>query len=273
MDFIRESSDVSGISVDDPVPTIILIIDLMITEILCFIFVVDYSFFQIFLKMIDDFPKVPLLANLETVQCKDINLYALESDIVLDYPISSNPNKLGILYKGEYKLRNAAIRRLELIKVNNYIKEKLYEEMGSLNLIICPHFLAPLALSIRNDYIDIVYPFIQTGSLNSAILSNYSKFSYILKIKIAREVAFCIKTFHDANKVHGHLTSHNILLNSQNDALVTDLGLNHLKKYCGIATGYINKSSWTSPQLLNESSEFVTKSNKSDDAYSFGVVL
>ena len=160
MDFIRESSDVSGISVDDPVPTIILIIDLMITEILCFIFVVDYSFFQIFLKMIDDFPKVPLLANLETVQCKDINLYALESDIVLDYPISSNPNKLGILFKGEYKLRNAAIRRLELIKVNNYIKEKLYEEMGSLNLIICPHFLAPLALSIRNDYIDIVYPFI-----------------------------------------------------------------------------------------------------------------
>lgn len=274
-DLINEDSNLSGISVESPVPMIILICDLLVTEVLCFIFVVDYSFFKIFLKEIDDFPKVPLMEPLTPLEFSQpkLNLYAKDSEITLDHALSSLPHKLGVLYKGEYLSREAVIRKIVIPRLNAYIIEKLYEDLNILSTVICPHFLAPLALLIHNDTIEIVYPYIPAGSLYTLLENNYQNVSYMQKLKIAREIAFCFKVFHDLGLVHGHLTSHNILVDSYSTALVTDLGLDHLKKYCGITAGYINKSSWTSPNLLGEGGDVVSKCSKSDDVYSFGVVL
>lgn len=33
---------------------------------------------------------------------------------------------------------------------------------------------------------------------------------------------------------------------------IVDIGFLQLKKYCGISAGYINKSQYTSPELLEE---------------------
>ena len=243
-DLINKNSDLSGIDVNNTYPTIILMLDLVVTELICFIFVVDYSFFQTFLKEIDDFPKLSLLEPLTPVEFsqKKLDLSAQEENIHIEYELSSIEHKLGTLYKGTYLSQEVAIRRICIQRINHYIIERLEEDLISLSKILCPHFLMPIALSIRNNIIDIIYPFIPTGSLNLAIHSHYTKFTYMQKLKIAREIAFCIKAIHDFGKIHGHLTSHNILLDSNCTISINDLGLDHLKKYCAVTTGYCNKS-------------------------------
>jgi serine/threonine protein kinase len=274
-DLITESKDLSGITVSNPVPTIILIFDLLITEILCFMFVVDYSFFRIFLKEIDDFPKVPLLDRVgeEDYERPVMNLEATEAEIVVEKEIPSGLHKLGKCYIGKYLNRPATIRRLHLPRVNNYIIEKLHEDLNMLSTIFCPHYAPPLALSIRNETIDIVYPCFPKGSLRDLLNNSFLSSSYIKLLKIGREIAFCMKIFHDFGKVHGHLTSYNVLLDPEDTVFISDLGLDHLKKYCSITADYRNKSAWTSPQQLSEGGTIASKSCKSDDVYSFGVIL
>ena len=274
-DLIDQNSDLSGISVDNPVPTIILICDLLVTEVLCCIFVVDYSFFQIFLKEIDDFPTVPLIEPLTPVNFSQpkLNLNVTVEELTIERELSTKTHKLGAVFLGVYALQEVAIRKLCLPRINSYLIEKLYEDLNSLTNILCPHYLMPTGLLIQSDIIEIIYPYIPTGSLYAALHSNVQRLSYVQRLMIARETAFCFKVFHDMGRVHGHLTSHNVLIDCHFNAIVTDLGLDHLKKYCGITTGYINKSAWTSPQLLGEGGDVVTKASKSDDIYSFGIVL
>jgi serine/threonine protein kinase len=272
-DLTDESLNLGNIQDPSLVPTITFIFDLFSTEIICFIFVVDYSFFRIFLNEVTDFHKTDLVENLGPMDVyqSQLNLYAELEDIEIKDNISDKPQKLGCVYKGTYCLRPAAIRRITLPKANKYISERLYEDINDLSVIICPHFLTPIGLSIRNNIIDIIYP-LASKSLHDLIENEYNALSHLKKLEISREISFCIKVFHDQDKVHGHITSYNILINNDT-VLVTDLGLDHLKKYLGLTCGYVNKSSWTSPEVLKETGYVVTKSSKADDSYSFGIVL
>mmetsp|Transcript_23172 Transcript_23172/g.22947 ORF Transcript_23172/g.22947 Transcript_23172/m.22947 type:complete len:91 (+) Transcript_23172:21-293(+) len=90
---------------------------------------------------------------------------------------------------------------------------------------------------------------------------------------MALELAACLETVHAQGKVHGHLSSENILLNDEGVALISDLGFQKMKKYAGIIFGYTNKSGWSSPEILQEKRLTPLKVVPSDDIYSFGMIL
>ena len=78
---------------------------------------------------------------------------------------------------------------------------------------------------------------------------------------------------HSLGKVHGHLTSHNIVINSNDRVFITDFGMGKIKKYAGIVCGYSNKTAWSSPEVLADRRLTAVKTDFFDDAYSFGVLV
>lgn len=52
-----------------------------------------------------------------------------------------------------------------------------------------------------------------------------------------------------------------------------DYGLRALKKYCGLVSGYSNKSGFTAPECLEERGNVVSARNKASDIYSLGMVI
>jgi serine/threonine protein kinase len=227
------------------------------------------------MKEILDYPKLESIEPMSPAEITQpkMNLNIQENEITIDKPLSTSLSKLGTIYIGTYKGKRAAIRRLTLPRLNNYITEKLHGDMSFLSGIICPHYISPLGISIRDQTIDIVSNYFPVGSLHHVLHSSISSITYKQKLNISREISFALKIIHDFDITHGHLTTYNILLDFSWSVYITDIGLDHLKKFCGLTNNYINKSAWSSPELLQDNNKFVTKKNKSDDVYSFGIIL
>jgi serine/threonine protein kinase len=81
-----------------------------------------------------------------------------------------------------------------------------------------------------------------------------------------------MKTLHEKKSFHGHLSSHNVIL-QESHCLVSDLGLFNIKKYASVKDGYGNKGFWTSPEQWLENDRAVVNPAASDDVYSFGILL
>ena len=93
------------------------------------------------------------------------------------------------------------------------------------------------------------------------------------KLGIMMQIARAFEHIHCTGRVHGHLTSENILVNENEHVFVSDLGMNKIKKYAGIVSGYSNKSAWSSPELLRDRRLTPTKAEASDDVYSFAMIF
>ena len=271
--LLKNSADLNATETDNPVTSVILISDLLITEVICFVFVNEHSFFEIFSQEIDDFPVLPLVEPLSpldyTVPKMELNVRP--DEIYVENELSNLPNKLGKLLVARYKGVEVVVRRVNLHRVNNYVIENVYGDLSVLSSICCPHYSQPLGVCVNGESLDILMPFFRYGSLFSNLQKKH--LNYVDKLRIAREIAFCFKIFHAMGQVHGHLTSNNVFIDSAYRAVVSDLGLGHLKKYCGITSKYINKTAWTSPQIFNEAGNVAVKISKSDDVYSFGIIL
>jgi serine/threonine protein kinase len=271
--LLSQSSNLSGTESGNSVTTVIFIFDLLVTEVICFIFVNEFSFFEIFSLEIDDFPRLPLIEPLTPVDyaAPKMDLNIRVEDLVFKEEFSGDRNKMGTLFIGLFKDQEVLIRKLHLSRINNYVTEKIYEDLASLSSICCPHFSSPLGVCIHGEYVEIVLSYFKQGSLFHNL--HKKRITYNEKLKIAREIAFCVKIIHNMEQVHGHLTSLNVMLDGANRAYVTDLGLAHLKKFCAITSGYCNKSAWSSPQILNEAGNVANKASSYDDVYSFGIIL
>ena len=164
------------------------------------------------------------------------------------------------------------VRRISLTRMSNYVIEKLQQDINEINSIVNPYLLANIKLLVKKPIIELVMPLISGGSLFSALHEKKAQFTIKEKLQIAKEIALSLKLIHNQNRSHGHLSSHNILLDS-NSIFVADLGLEHLKKYAGLVGAYCNKNAWSSPEILKESGTVVIKPTIYDDAYSFGIIL
>lgn len=71
---------------------------------------------------------------------------------------------------------------------------------------------------------------------------------------------------------HGHLSPYNILLNDQLQVFISDLGQKKLKTFMGYK-GYINKSQYTAPELLEKRGNTTGQGTVKGDVYSFGMIL
>jgi len=282
-DLVAESNEVNNI-----LPTIILIIDLFFGEIFCYICVLDSNFTRIFTISYEENSFLPLIDKLQAPRPEDIGSSISSSDHLSDKPViqfknpediavqelfSEGKRKFGSLYTGSFNGNPVIVRKLNFPRINKYIIEKINEEVEVYSKLENPHIVGPCAIAIDKTQIQIAMEYKPNGSLYLALHAKNVLFSKMHKIRIARELAFALRFMHSQEVVHGHLSSHNVLLDSEWRVIITDISFMNLKKYAGLVIGYSNKSAWSSPELLQASGDVVLRPSPSDDVYSFGMIL
>ena len=259
---------------------VIIVLDFLITELLSFYFILDHSFLRIFK---DNFLSVPVSSKLisdgismNSNPDDDFTVQSSKSDKALhDYveTLSAEKSKLGILQLADINYNKIVLRKISLSRINKYVLEGLTAEVEEIKNIGIKEIVYYSSFNIQKTEIELVMPYFPIGSLFNLLHVKNHDFSLIKKIEIATKIAKTMKEIHKKNFFHGHLSSHNIMLDENYDPLIADLGLEHLKKYCGVVCGYCNKSSWSSPEVLADPSVVVTKPQWTDDIFSFGIIL
>jgi hypothetical protein len=285
------SKTISGAEDGDILSIIIYISDILVTEMLCLYLVLESSFFRIFKLRPNSEVYTPLVQRSASPGAQDIHSEELKSlKSSLNFFIPENPelessflvtteaflsqeSKLGLLNLGRYKTYSVLIRRVTFKRYNSYIGEGIIKDILDLREVDSFHLLPITGACIKAPVVEIVTAFISNGSLYKALHSSNVIFSESHRLKIARELAEGMRDLHIQGKVHGHLTSHNVLMDDEWVVKISDLGMSYLKKYASVDLGYTNKSAWSSPEMLNDKSPVCLKATCSDDVYSYGVIL
>lgn len=93
--------------------------------------------------------------------------------------------------------------------------------------------------------------------------------SFEARLKIARGIARGIAYIHDKKHVHGNIKPNNILLDTEFEAVITDMGLDRLMISAQTLTNGPTSSSQHHPPEWSTSK----RPNPKWDVYSFGVIL
>ena len=275
------------------IAVIIIIAALIISEILCYFLVLDYAFISIFVLTdgeaatqksfetndSDAVAGLPM-QNTEVYVRRFPALYPefrIKSD---DLAVSASPpertsrHKLGKIHQGWLRQHQVAVRVIPFDHISGYMMDEFLSEIEALWKLDVPHFVPMYGAVLDLPCIKVVMPWLERGSLFTYLHTQPSNRLSERKIRrIALDISLCMRALHSLGRSHGHLTSHNILLDTDLSAYVTDIGLNKLKEFAGLSLGYVNKSAWTSPEVLMERFNTVMKASPEDDIYSFGVVL
>ncbi|CAG9314053.1 unnamed protein product [Blepharisma stoltei] len=268
----------------DTTAAALMILSLIISEVICMALVLDYGFIGIFLfseeegdQSILDIDEKNSIMDEKTHEFSTLSMVAETSiklsDLTIIDEYFSKKNGLGKLYKATYKGMTVILRKIVFKRLSGYVIEEFQEEINIIQTMICNHLLPIIGVIIDLPTIGIVYPFVERGSLYNALHVEKVKFSYREKLRIACDIAECLEQIHSQGKAHGHLTSDNILLKDDGEALISDLGFLKVKKYAGIISGYTNKSGWSSPEFIKEKRLTPLKAVPSDDVYSFGMMV
>mmetsp|Transcript_15735 Transcript_15735/g.28753 ORF Transcript_15735/g.28753 Transcript_15735/m.28753 type:complete len:575 (+) Transcript_15735:1938-3662(+) len=201
------------------------------------------------------------------------NRNLLESELSLDCEIQGKRHALGTLKRGSYKGKPIVYRKIEFSRLSGYVLEELADEVDLMPTYECDFLVPVIGVVTASPCLGIVTPYMSNGSLSETLNSSLNQLTFRQKIQIMSDVAQCLKSLHAKGLFHGHLSSHNILLDKNLRGYVSDYGLHKVKKYAGLTLGYCNKTSWSSPEQLKERSMTVIKATSYDDVYSFGIVL
>eukprot|EP00359_Climacostomum_virens_P003246 CAMPEP_0204902322 /NCGR_PEP_ID=MMETSP1397-20131031/3604_1 /ASSEMBLY_ACC=CAM_ASM_000891 /TAXON_ID=49980 /ORGANISM="Climacostomum Climacostomum virens, Strain Stock W-24" /LENGTH=343 /DNA_ID=CAMNT_0052070815 /DNA_START=628 /DNA_END=1655 /DNA_ORIENTATION=+ len=253
---------------------------LLFSEVFCYFLVLDEEFMRIFidsetnehlnqpLKNSHPAPHPPE-DEMESVHVKENEM----SQLIVDESSKSRQHGLGTVSTGTFRGKPVAVRRISFVRLTQYVYENLTEEAENLKALEVEHLLPLIELQVELPEVYIITALAEKGSLYNALHTERVSFSIAEKIRISRELAMCMRDLHLQNWAHGHLTSHNVLLDASNTVRLSDLGFYSLKKYASVTIQYSNKSSWSSPEQLKDSGQIVMKAKESDDIYSFGMIL
>ncbi|CAG9311989.1 unnamed protein product [Blepharisma stoltei] len=273
----------------DTAAAALMILSLIISEVICMILVLDFSFIGIFLfseeddqqSLMDRSPSVQQTRSSGSSERDDYTTFSMiitnmmmtMDDLEIKEEMPSRKNGFGKLYKASYKGMPVVLRKIIFKRLSGYVLEEFTAEIDSYQNLVSNKIIPIVGVILDLPTVGIVSPYINGGSLYKALHVEKAGFTKQEKYHIALELASCLETVHAQGKVHGHLSSENILLNDEGVALISDLGFQKMKKYAGIIFGYTNKSGWSSPEILQEKRLTPLKVVPSDDIYSFGMVL
>ena len=261
---------------------IVFIIALLLSEVLCFFFVLDSAFFKKFLFTTDLQPfnpntsasPAPFTPNVSVRPLLDIpaSPFINSANIEELEPIASRKHGLGQVLKASLNGQIVAVRRIDFPRMNNYVFEEVLDEVEHLAISSSPHVLPLLGGCLEQPSIRLVMPYVANGSLFKLLHEQKTQLTKGEKVRVMKEVCAGMDEVYRQQRQHGHLNSHNVLMDAVG-AKVTDIGLHKLKKFAGVVIAYSNKGAWTSPEQLQQRSKTVAKIRESDDVYSFGVVM
>lgn len=274
---------------------ITLVIQMTICEVICFYIVENYSFMGIFLFWEDD-EDLPMLrtiqnkratqyrnlSDVETTQRSDSydatqvdrsSSFLEYSDLVIKELYCKKPNGLGELYRASYRGFEVMYRKINFPRMSNYVLEEFKNEVFFLQDNQTEQMTLFYGCCYNLPVLGIVVQYCSGGSLYENLHTRKRKFSLTDKLKILEDIARALIALHNIKRCHGHLSSHNILLDSKMRAKITDVGLEKIKKYAAVLLGYTNKSVWCSPEVLRDPCKSAVKVRESDDVYSFGIII
>lgn len=180
--------------------------------------------------------------NLLDVSTQPSYLGSKSEDINLKEKIASKPNALGEIYKCCYQEQEMAYRKIDFVRISGYVLEGINEEIESIRKMNSKFVVEIASLNNQNPTIGIITQHYPNGSLYN-LLHNQN---IILKpneyIRFISSLAQGLRECHANNRFHGHLSSHNILLDDDNMPRISDIGIAKIKKYAGVVLGYSNKS-------------------------------
>ena len=275
------------------IAVVVIITALIVSEILCYFLVLDYAFISIFVLTEQEVASQRLsennltsspvsLTSAEAMQPRLHRFPALSTEFRLkeeEVSVTSQPServeryRLGRVQQGTFREHAVAVRTIPFDHISGYMMDEFLMEIEALRSLEVP-FLVPVYGAVMHlPTIRLVTPWLERGSLFALLHDRNERLSERKIRRIAMNLAICLRALHAIGRCHGHLSSHNILLDTDSTAYISDIGLNKLKKFAGLSLGYINKSAWTSPELLAERFATVMNAHFQDDTYSFGILL
>ncbi|KAG6522160.1 lysM domain receptor-like kinase 3 [Zingiber officinale] len=181
----------------------------------------------------------------------------------------------GSVYFGILANEEVAIKKMKSSKSKEFLAE--------LNVLCNVHHRNVVELigyAAGEDYLYLVYEFVQNGSLNEnlhdPLLKGHLPLSWTARTQIALDTACGIEYIHEHTKttcVHRDIKTSNILLDSTLRAKVADFGLaklveEHREEEGYLATRLVGTPGYLPPESVREL-QMTTKS----DVFAFGVVL
>ncbi len=206
------------------------------------------------------------------------NLLIPFKDITLLNEIFSRKNGLGKIYKGTYKGEEIACRVVDFQRLSRYELEAITKDFEILIPLNNPNLCKIIGICIEKDNtIMIVSNYYKKGSLFDLLHIQKEKLSDKNKLNIAIGIIKGLQYLHENNIIHYHLSSKNIYIEDDLTPLIADFGFNNLEENASIFNKYMNKNSYSSPEMLMDTKKICHKlnneNNEKNDIYSFGMLL
>ena len=206
------------------------------------------------------------------------NLLIPFKDISLLNEIFSRKNGLGKIYKGTYKGEEIACRVVNFQRLSRYELEAITKDFEILIPLNNPNLCKIIGICIEKDNtIMIVSNYYKKGSLFDLLHIQKEKLSDKNKLNIAIGIIKGLQYLHENNIIHYHLSSKNIYIEDDLTPLIADFGFNNLEENASIFNKYMNKNSYSSPEMLMDTKKICHKlnneNNEKNDIYSFGMLL
>ena len=250
---------------------------LLTTEIGCYLAVLDYGQTQLFhLSPEDEDPQNDLLSG----EYEDLSGFTASHQLIYDsqevectHEMPSRHHALGRVFLAKFREQIVLYRRVNFKRLSSFVQEEVVEDLQALKQVTSEHIVPFLGCTLDGCVLGLLSTYYHQGSLYSLLHEAKEELSDATKVRIARDLSMGLRDLHYQNQSHGHLTSHNVLLEGDKVVMISDFGLERMKKFAGLMCGYCNKNGWTSPEQLTAEGPVAWQVKESDDVYSFGVVL
>ena len=251
------------------------LISVFVTEILNIVLTIDYSFFSIFVQEKQEKIKTPqsdtqMRRTAVRMSMVSMNPYIEDQEIEILEEVVGRVSGLGKMYKAKYLNRDIAYRKILISNVSTYVTEEIHEEVESYKKLCIPGIVRVEAVVLNQTIVGFAYRLYPNSLYNTLHIAK-TQLDFKKKVNILGKIAEVLSDIHIEGKVHGHLTSHNVMLNGD-EVLISDLGFHKLKKYIGIKNNYSYKSAWSSPEMLKDPRLTPGNLHCSCDVYSFGMI-
>ena len=197
---------------------------------------------------------------------------------------SSKKHRLGIFHKATLNKQSVLCRVITFERMTSYILEDYFNEVSRLKQLKMKSYILPiLGYNIKDTTLTIfqnesmsLYEVLHSTEKEEVRKQTLDKRE---KYSISLQVAKIMATFHQFTPpiCHGHLTSHNIMLEVQPGTKrylvkIADLELHPLHKFANTFSDYRNASVWSSPECLQNQRK-LSDQHPEMDIYSFGMLM
>ncbi|CAH2076896.1 unnamed protein product [Thlaspi arvense] len=186
----------------------------------------------------------------------------------------------GIVYKAVLENGTAfAVRRIETESCATVKLKEFEREVRTIAKLRHPNIIRIRGFCWGNDEKLLISDYVPNGSLlcslaatkassSSSTSSLQNPLCFEARLKVARGLARGLSYINEKKHVHGNIKPNNILLSSENEPIITDLGLDSLMTPA-------REPHTTGPSSPYQPPEWSTsqKPNTKWDVYSFGVIL